>query len=282
MSSSSQCPSQIDKDALARSQQIADVLERLRCGAPIPEAACVVAAHPDDETIFAGARLCDLQDLTLIHITDGAPDHGEGPIELAEYRDRRKFELQEALERLGIRAHRLEFGLRDQTASFHLAEVTRWLVGELSGTEIVITHPYEGGHPDHDSAAFAVQSACRLLEDGGAHAPIRLEFACYHLQEGRRATGSFPSDPECASVQAELSQDRLERKNAALSCFRSQQEVIAWFEPEIERYRAAPLYDFHAAPGPALYDLWNWPLNSRTWQARAASALGDLGLAGGR
>ena len=70
-----------------------------------------------------------------------------------------------------------------------------------------------------------------------------------------------------------LAADRLERKRAALSCFQSQQAVIAWFAPEVEHYRAAPAYDFHASPGAALYDLWNWPINSRTWQAQAAAAL---------
>ena len=263
--------------------QTTDVLSRLRAGGIVDEPVCFVAAHPDDETISAGARLGDLRHLTLVHITDGVPEDGDEARQkdLAwhrDYRDRRHGELQDALDCLGIRARQLELGIRDQSAAFHLAQITKWLLDELSRAEIVITHPYEGGHPDHDSAAFAVQAACRLLMQAGRHAPVRLEFASYHLHQGRRVTGAFRNEQVMPAVQAQVSADRFERKKAALSCFRSQQAVIAWFAPGVERYRAAPSYDFTAPPAAALYDLWHWPIDSRLWQAQAASALVELGL----
>jgi len=38
----------------------------------------VVVAHPDDETIGAGAMLASLDDVHVVHLTDGAPgDHTE-------------------------------------------------------------------------------------------------------------------------------------------------------------------------------------------------------------
>ena len=37
-----------------------------------------------------------------------------------------------------------------------LARVLRPL---LAGTRVVVTHAYEGGHPDHDAVAFAVHAA---------------------------------------------------------------------------------------------------------------------------
>lgn len=264
--------------------QTSDLLRRLRVGAPVEETVCLVAAHPDDETISAGARLGDLRHLTLVHITDGAPQGGDGAQDANvrlrhEYHDRRRRELQDALDCLGIRGHQLELGIRDQSAAFHLAKITRRLLDELCRVQVVITHPYEGGHPDHDAAAFAVQAACRLLMESGRHVPARLEFASYHIDRGQRKTGTFRSEPAMPAVKAQVSADRLEQKKAALSCFRSQQAVIGWFAPEVERYRAAPSYDFYASTGAALYDLWNWPVDSRLWRSQAASALLELGLA---
>jgi N-acetylglucosamine malate deacetylase 2 len=212
--------------------------------------------------------------LTLVHMTDGSPGAGTA----AETRSK---ELREALRSLGVRARHLQLGVRDQTACFHLPAITRALLKEMIRAEIVITHPYEGGHPDHDATAFAVQSACQLLERRGEKAPVRLEFACYHLRDSYRITGAFLPRPGMTGLKAELDPAFLERKKRALSCFRSQAETVGWFKPEIELYRAAPLYDFRVPPATALYDLWGWPVNSAMWQAQAAHALIELDLARG-
>jgi LmbE family N-acetylglucosaminyl deacetylase len=261
-------------DATGPSARLIEVLEKLRWGVPITEPVCVLVAHPDDETIFMGGHLANLRNLTLVHMTDGSPGAGKA----AEMRSK---ELREALRSLGVRARHLELGVRDQTACFHLPSITRALLEEMVRTEVVITHPYEGGHPDHDASAFVAQSACQLLERRGEEAPVRLEFACYHLRDGGRTTGAFLPRPGMTGIKAELDPDCLERKRRALACFRSQAEIVAWFAPEIELYRAAPLYDFRVSPATALYDLWDWPVNSAIWQAQAARSLIELGLARG-
>ena len=51
----------------------AGFLACLRRRTPIGEPVAIVVAHPDDETIAAGASLPLLRTLTLVHVTDGAP-----------------------------------------------------------------------------------------------------------------------------------------------------------------------------------------------------------------
>ena len=41
------------------------------------ERAMVIVAHPDDETIGAGARLGGFREALVVHVTDGAPRSGE-------------------------------------------------------------------------------------------------------------------------------------------------------------------------------------------------------------
>jgi LmbE family N-acetylglucosaminyl deacetylase len=261
-----------------------EVLDALAGGAPIEARACVVVAHPDDETVGLGARLAGFRRLRLIHLTDGSPENpadaeragfGDGDA----YREARSAELAEALAALGAAPGRIALGVGDQQAAHHLAWLAQVLAPQLAACDLVVTHAYEGGHPDHDAAAFAVQVACARLARQGRHPPGRLEFAGYHLDGGRRVTGAFWPDPARPSVAARMTAAQLARKRRALSAFRTQAEVIAWFSPTDEAYREAPDYDFTAPPPPgaALYDQWGWPLTSARWQGLAAAALAELG-----
>src|SRR5689334_21245962 len=62
----------------------------------------LVAAHPDDEVIGAGAQLPRWRNLSLLHITDGAPHnpdeaHAAGFDNKQDYARARRLELQVAL-----------------------------------------------------------------------------------------------------------------------------------------------------------------------------------------
>jgi LmbE family N-acetylglucosaminyl deacetylase len=251
------------------------MLQKLATAPAVDDPVALVVAHQDDETLALGARFAHLNRLTLIHITDGAPRvmrdaqaAGFGTREA--YAAARRRELDAALAAAGARPERrLGYDIVDQEVVLNLPVLTESLIADLAGQAAVITHPYEGGHPDHDGAAFAVQTACTRLGDA---APLRLEFAGYHLGPKGPATGVFfeGDGVVCAADDA----DR-QRKRAALAAYPSQVDVLALFPEADERLRLAPTYDFAAPPPPgrALYDRYGWALTSARWRELAAEAL---------
>lgn len=251
------------------------MLHRLATAPAVVDPVVLVVAHQDDETLALGARFAHLNRLTLIHLTDGAPRAmrdaqaaGFGTREA--YAAARRLELDAALAAAGARPERrLNYDIVDQEVVLNLPALIERLTDDLAGQAAVITHPYEGGHPDHDGAAFAVQAACMRLGDA---APLRLEFAGYHLGPNEPATGVFfeGGGVVCTADDADRG-----RKRAALAAYPSQADVLALFPEADERLRLAPTYDFARppAPGRALYDRYGWALNSARWRELAAGAL---------
>jgi len=184
----------------------------------------VVAAHPDDETIGCGALLGRVSDARIAYLTDGVPKDGSlRPIafrdDAAAYRAARARELCRALELVGMDESRILFlGGVDQEASYTMLPLVDRLLGVMDevGPSLVITHPYEGGHPDHDTAAFVTRMACTVRQKNHAHAPPIWEMTSYHARHGQLVTGSFLDDP-CANEIREsftltLSTDERRRK----------------------------------------------------------------------
>ena len=81
---------------------------------------------------------------------------------LADYAAARRRELTAALA-AGDAAHLRTFclGIVDQEAMQHLVYLTRRVreLLEQENPRLVLTHAYEGGHPDHDAASLAVKLA---------------------------------------------------------------------------------------------------------------------------
>lgn len=243
---------------------------RLASGERIAERVAIVVAHPDDETLFCGALLARLDDAVLIHVTDGAPADMDDARRLGfatrdSYAAARAVELDAALAALGFRGERRGYGVPDKAAVHHLAAIEHRLRTDLAGAAVVVTHPYEGGHPDHDACALAVART--------ASAPI-VEFACYCQHEGERHFARFwPGPPDRSRAIAPVEAARIE---AALTAHASQASVFGEWRPVTECWRAAPAYDF-AAPPPgeaALYDGFGWALTSAAWRDVAVRNMG--------
>ena len=179
-------------------------------------------------------------------------------------------ELEAALAALGFGGRLIRYEVADQGAVFALPSIVERLQTDLSGVELVVTHPYEGGHPDHDAVACAVARAVA----GMARPPAVVEFACYARFAGERVWGRFVEDAGCPERVRALDAGDAASVEAALAAHASQAAVFGPWRPSHERWRAAPAHDFTTPPKAeaCLYDGFGWTLTSAKWREAAAWA----------
>ncbi|MBV9506217.1 MAG: PIG-L family deacetylase [Acidobacteriia bacterium] len=238
----------------------------------------LVVAHPDDETIGVGGLLAHIPSPMILVVTDGAPrnlaDANAAGFECREdYAAARRLELFRALGLCGIHPDQIIFfNFVDQEPSFDLADLTRRVAGVLRELQpgAILTHPYEGGHPDHDAVAFAVHTACRAL----AGSPRLFEFTSYHARDGRMEVGRFLPDQDPGEAFPLSDSDR-ERKQRMVECFATQAHMLRNFPVDAERFRAACAYDFTQPPhsGTLFYENFSWGIKGAQWRALAGEAL---------
>jgi len=250
----------------------------------------VVAAHPDDEVIGMGGHLKYIEQKTIIHITDGAPRNmvdaqSLGFVDRETYARVRREELLSVLKSIGVTGdNAYSLGFVDQESARHMVEITKGLY-ELLITirpDYIITHAYEGGHPDHDAAALSVWAACRLLKLSGCVTPRVIEFTSYYNNNGQMATGTFLPHPKLIPEVAVLTGEQKRMKKMMIAKYRTQEKILRAFETDRERFRWAPAYNFLKPPhdGKLWYEIFKLGMTANQWCTCALRTMESLKVMG--
>ena len=236
-------PCQKATRAAARAQQV--VLE-WRAGDvtdDVAEHACLVLApHPDDETLGAGATIARKRaagtPVRIVVVADGRHANPSQVIDAAELARIRQEEAVAACAVLGVEADHLRFaGFEDGTLDRQVEAVASLLRAELAEhrpAEVLVPSAIDG-HPDHR----ALRSALRLaLADGDAATdtgPVVLEYPVWFWDAKAWLDRDAPAGRKVAQLlwrplaatvrlqpRAVRSEAYLEVKRAAFDRYRSQ------------------------------------------------------------
>jgi N-acetylglucosamine malate deacetylase 2 len=272
----------------------------------------VLAAHPDDEVIGASTLLARFPQSTVAFLTDGAPrdEHfwtGGAYSSREEYAARRRGEAAQALAHANISAEQISWlGATDQEAVFGIPKLIDAFakLTKEARADVVITHPYEGGHPDHDCAALVAALAISALDPS----PQLAEMTSYHAENGQCITGRFlesqwtpglegrgythplgytnsreDSPPRLsalapARVAFDLSDEDRQRKRNMFNGYASQRLVLQNFPTNREMFRPAPDYDFSQPPhgGKLWYECMGWQMTGARWRELAMGAIDEV------
>lgn len=264
-----------------------DLLRRLVANQRSHLRVMVLAGHPGDESLGAAGLLSRLVDPWVVCLTDGAPRDRRFvppgcPTATSAYAKRRRLELRAALAVAGVGVDRLlQLDVPDQEAAHSLGKLVHRLATLARGLRpyLLVTHGYEGGHPDHDSAALVARLAIERLERLDGAAPVLAEMLSYHREEDRLVGDRFlPSVTDRWAVVLRLTPRERELRRQMLACHQSQ---VATMEQLSERawelLRPAPVYDFLRPPheGPLQYEALSFSLSGEKWRELARRAIAE-------
>jgi LmbE family N-acetylglucosaminyl deacetylase len=244
----------------------------------------IVVAHPDDEAIGCGALLQRMCLPIVAFMTDGAPEDpkfwGKPYRSRSEYAKARRAEAHASMDQL--HRYRIEFGDIPDQGSYKNVEramerLAQWV--QKHRPDAVLTHAYEGGHPDHDVCSFISAAVVEQF-----HLPI-WEMPLYQRASGEVVRQQFlqrEDSPARAVVTAEP--DEVQRKKKMIAVYESQADFIKDFDTDVEQFRPQPVYDFTNAPHSGLlnYEAWGWAMSGNDLCSAFRSVLDQMPRQGKR
>jgi LmbE family N-acetylglucosaminyl deacetylase len=192
--------------------------------APLDLSACpgliVVAPHPDDETLGAGATIAQLVaagiDVQVVSVSDGgAAQPGATPLDQMRMEATRHHELRRATTVLGV-GPPTSLGLPDGRLADYEDRIADSLAEILDAAAVRpwCAATWRGdGHPDHEAVGRAAATACARVD------AVLLE---YPIWMWHWATPHDPAVPWGRAHSVPTSSWAAARKRRAAQCFRSQ------------------------------------------------------------
>jgi N-acetylglucosamine malate deacetylase 2 len=246
----------------------------------------LIIAHPNDEIFGSGCLISKLPKVQILHISDGAPRTqaeavAAGFKTISDYTKARKEECISALELARIGTDQVfELNLPQFTAPLQLVELSTAILAFLQKTapQIVLTHAYEGGHPDHDATAFATHAAIRLMKQSGLKPPVIFEMALYPGSKGLSKVPEFLHSPARESTTLVLDTRAQELKRRMFGRCKTQKQILERSPLGPEKFRQAPGYNFQEPPHDGLlhYEKFDWGMTGKEWRILAAEATKQL------
>jgi LmbE family N-acetylglucosaminyl deacetylase len=221
------------------SLELLEGLPKAHFGVSDMSSVTLFCAHPDDEVLGSASLLQHLKNnLRIVTVTDGAPEKMDDAIAAGfysreEYAKARYQEQLNAMYSAGITESQVyQLGFIDQQTSFQMAVICHEILEILQRykPQIVITHAYEGGHPDHDTTAFAVWASIEMLKRRQGDAPEVVEFACYHGDGGPEMVYyQFIDYPQIPVWSVQLDRKQIETKKRLINVYASQWKFLKTF-----------------------------------------------------
>ena len=243
----------------------------------------VIVAHPNDEVIGAGGLISRLSNVIVLHITDGVPRNGyaDGYSDRQDNVRERRRECLEALALANVTPEKIvEFGVASHQTPLKLAELARRVASFLQSNapDVVLTHPYEGSHPDHDATAFATHAAIQILRRNGFKPPALFEIALHPARDGEGRVLDFLPSEAAEITTLLLDKKARDLKRQMFACFAAPPEVQRETPFGRERFRRPPHYDLAAAPngGKIFSERVAGVVDAETWQSLWSEAWSSL------
>ncbi len=267
---------------------VADVLAPLLPPQALRGPTLFLAAHPDDTVLGASWLLRRSPGCHVVHVTDGAPREASlrapgAPPTREAYARLLEEESFAAMKLAGVSLDNLlSLGAVDLEATEALATLTHCLVALLKALRptLLVVHPYEGGHPDHDASAFISHAAVALMARTGRTPPVLLEMESHHHGGTHHLEGFLPAPDGRPVATVAFPEAERATKQRMLACYASRARELESFPLTHERYRAAPRYDFTRPPreGTLPYESLGGMMTGARWRELARDALRTLKL----